>query len=137
MERWSKVTPPESIGAPPAEDVTTSTALREAKGTLSGTGASAGVARGPARVLMSLAEADRFRPGDVLVARTTMPAWTPLFAAACAVVTETGGVLGHAAVVAREYGIPAVLGVKDATALLRDGQLIEVDGSAGTVRVAG
>lgn len=139
MERWSKVTPPASIGAPRAEDDgDRPTTLKElGPREFSGTGASAGVARGSARVLMTLAEADRFRPGDVLVARTTMPACTPLFAAAAAVVTETGGVLGHAAVVAREYGIPAVLGVKDATTLLKDGQLIEVDGANGTVRVVG
>jgi pyruvate,water dikinase len=137
MERWSKVTPPAWVGAVPAMDAAPAAVLHEAKDTLTGTGASAGVARGPARVLMSLAEADRFRPGDVLVARTTMPAWTPLFAAAAAVITETGGMLGHAAVVAREYGIPAVLNVKHATTLLKDGQLIEVDGANGTVRVAG
>jgi pyruvate,water dikinase len=66
-----------------------------------------------------------------------MPAWTPLFAAACAVITETGGVLSHAAVVAREYGIPAVLNAVNATRLIRDGQLVEVDGTAGVVRIVG
>jgi len=137
MERWSTVTPPRTIGAPPpAEEPAAPAPLRDhGSQELSGNGASAGIARGPARVLMSLAEADRLRPGDVLVARTTMPAWTPLFAAACAVVTETGGVLSHAAVVAREYGIPAVLNVVDATRLLREGQPVEVDGNRGTVRV--
>ncbi len=136
MARWSQIEPPRTIGAPPAAHENPRSALKDhGPQTLSGNGASAGIARGPARVLMSLAEADRLRPGDVLVARTTMPAWTPLFAAACAVVTETGGVLSHAAVVAREYGIPAVLNVVDATRLIRDGQLVEVDGSRGTVRI--
>jgi pyruvate,water dikinase len=86
---------------------------------------------------MQLSEGHRLQPGDVLVARTTMPAWTPFFAVASAVITETGGVLSHAAVVAREYGIPAVLNVTDAARIIRDGQLIEVDGSAGVVRMLG
>jgi pyruvate,water dikinase len=92
------------------------------------------VARGPARVLASLNEAGRFKPGDVLVTRTTMPPWTPLFAVAAAVITETGGILSHAAVTAREYGLPAVLCVQNATRLIRDGQAVEVDGSKGTIR---
>lgn len=136
MARWASVTPPQTIGAPPTEEQATApTFIDGGSQQLSGSGASSGLARGPARVLMSLSEADRLRPGDVLVARTTMPAWTPLFAAACAVITETGGVLSHAAVVAREYGIPAVLNVVDATRLIRDGQPIEVDGSQGIVRL--
>jgi pyruvate,water dikinase len=137
MARWSQIKPPAHIGAPPALDESAPPGGlqdHDAK-ELRGNGASAGVARGPARVLMSLTKADRLRPGDVLVARTTMPAWTPLFAAASAVVTETGGVLSHAAVVAREYGIPAVLNVTEATRRVRDGQLVEVDGSRGIVRI--
>ena len=135
MTRWSDVEPPQIIGAAPAEEPPPSAFGDHGSQQLKGNGASSGVARGPARVLMTLAEADRLRPGDVLIARTTMPAWTPLFAAACAVVTETGGVLSHAAVVAREYGIPAVLNVASATRLIRDGQLVEVDGSQGIVRI--
>ena len=88
-----------------------------------------------ARVIRSLAEAGKLRPGDVLVVPTTAPPWTPLFATAAAVVSDTGGILSHCAVVAREYGIPAAVGTGNATALLQDGQLIEVDGDAGTVRV--
>ena len=64
-----------------------------------------------------------------------MPAWTPLFAVAAALVTEVGGVLSHPAVTAREYGLPAVLNVKNATKLIRDGQLVEVDGANGLVRI--
>ena len=78
---------------------------------------------------------DRLAPGDVLVAETTSPPWTPLFASVAAVVTDTGGALSHCAVVAREYGIPAVVGVGRATTAIADGQLIEVDGDAGVVRV--
>jgi pyruvate,water dikinase len=100
-----------------------------------GVAGSPGIARGPARVIRSLAEAGKLRPGEVLVVPTTAPPWTPLFATAAAVVSDTGGILSHCAVVAREYGIPATVGTGNATALLQDGQLIEVDGDAGTVRV--
>jgi pyruvate,water dikinase len=96
---------------------------------------SAGVARGTARVIRSLAEAGKLQPGDVLVAIATEPPWTPLFATASAIVTDSGGVLSHSAVVAREYRIPAVVGTGNATTTFKDGQLLEVDGNAGTVRV--
>jgi pyruvate,water dikinase len=75
------------------------------------------------------------KPGDVLVAATTTPAWTPLFAMASAVVTDIGGPLSHGSIVAREYGIPAVLGTGVATRRIRNGQTITVDGSAGTVTI--
>jgi len=77
------------------------------------------------------------RPGDILVAATTGPSWTPLFATVAAVVTDTGGALSHGAIVAREYGIPAVVGTGIATAVIRDGQMLEVDGGAGVVRITG
>ena len=66
-----------------------------------------------------------------------MPAWTPLFATVAAVVTDVGGITSHCAVVAREYGIPTVVGTTVATSVIRDGQLLEVDGQAGTVRILG
>src|SRR3990172_2459670 len=96
---------------------------------------SAGVARGTARVIRSLAEAGKLQPGDVLVAEFTVPPLTPLFATASAVVTDTGGGLSHSAVVAREDRIPAAGGTGRATTTFKDGQLLEVDGNAGTVRV--
>jgi pyruvate,water dikinase len=74
-------------------------------------------------------------PGDILVAETLSSAWTPLFAVVAGVVTDTGGVLGHAAVVAREYGIPAVLGTDVGTVTIQEGQLIELDGYQGIVRI--
>lgn len=104
-------------------------------GVLRGNPGSAGIARGRARVVHDLADAGRVRPGDVLVARTTAPPWTPLFATVAAVVTDAGGVLSHCAIVAREYRIPAVLGTGVATRAIPDGALVEVDGTAGTVRV--
>jgi phosphoenolpyruvate synthase/pyruvate phosphate dikinase len=73
------------------------------------------------------------QPGDVLVASITTPAWTSLFAMASGVVTDVGGPLSHSSIVAREYGIPAVLGTAVATRRIRSGQLIKVDGDAGTV----
>jgi phosphohistidine swiveling domain-containing protein len=102
---------------------------------LRGNAGSPGTVRGPAKVIHSLSEADKLRQGDVLVAGTTAPPWTPLFATAAAVVTDTGGVLSHCAVVAREYRIPAVVGCVAATTSIRDGQLLEVNGSDGVVRI--
>ncbi len=96
---------------------------------------SPGVARGRVRVLRSLADGDALAHGEILVAETTAPPWTPLFARAGAIVTDAGGILSHCAVVAREYSIPAVVGTKQATLSLRDGQLVEVDGTNGSVRI--
>ena len=102
---------------------------------LRGTGCSPGRAQGRARVLRDIEEMDRLEPGDVLVARFTDPGWTPLFSIAAAVVTEAGGLLSHAALVSREYGIPAVLAVSEATTRIPDGATVVVDGSAGTVEL--
>ena len=86
---------------------------------------------------MSLDGQERLVPGEILVCPATMPPWTPLFGIAAAVVTDHGGILSHTAIVAREYRIPAVVGTKMGTALIRDGQTITVDGSAGTVKLEG
>ncbi len=104
---------------------------------ITGMAGSAGRASGPARVIESLANAGELQAGEVLVAATTSPPWTPLFATAAAVVTDTGGILSHCAVVAREYGIPAVVGTKRSTASIKTGDLVEVDGDAGTIRIVG
>jgi pyruvate,water dikinase len=101
--------------------------------TLAGTPGSPGTATGPARVLRGPADFARAEPGDIIVCRSTDPAWTPLFAIAAGFVTETGGVLSHAAIVAREHGIPAVLGVEEATGALRDGHPVTVIGDDGLV----
>ncbi len=102
-------------------------------GGLSGTPASAGVVTGPARVILEPVGA-RLEPGEILVAPSTDPGWTPLFLTAGGLVMEMGGAMSHGAVVAREYGIPAVAGVAGATEHLTTGQLVTVDGSAGTIR---
>lgn len=102
---------------------------------IKGVGASSGRVTAPARVLSGPRDFGRMEPGDVLVARITTPAWTPLFAMASAIVTDVGGPLSHSSIVAREYGIPAVLGTGAATQRLATGQQVTVDGDAGTVTI--
>jgi pyruvate,water dikinase len=132
-----RVTPPQALPKgtvfdrfeawfPAGSDTQTGPVLR-------GTGASAGQVTAPARVLSGPADFGRMRPGDVLVASITTPAWTSLFTKAAAVVTDVGGPLSHSSIVAREYGIPAVLGTGVATRRITDGALVRVDGDAGTV----
>jgi pyruvate,water dikinase len=148
MEQFSHIAPPPMLGTAPAFEMTDGGSMVRAlfKGEMSpantsnremnkvkGLPGSAGVARGTARVIHSLAEAGKLQPGDVLIAVSTEPPWTPLFATASAIVTDSGGVLSHSAVVAREYRIPAVVGTGNATTAFQDGQLIEVDGNAGIV----
>ena len=110
---------------------------QEGGGRLSGVGASPGVYTGPARVLRSEADFDRLQPGDVLVCPITSPAWSVLFPNVGALVADEGGVLSHSAIIAREFRIPAVVATGNATALLRDGQQVTVDGTAGCVEGVG
>lgn len=102
---------------------------------LSGSGASPGVAEGVARVVAGTADFARIQTGDILVTTTTTPAWTPLFPSLAGLVTETGGILSHAAVVAREYRLPAVVGATGATAAIQDGMRIRIDGSSGAISI--
>ena len=102
---------------------------------LQGIGCSPGVTRGRAKVIRDISDTHRLEQDDVLVTFFTDPGWTPVLNLVSAVITETGGLLSHAAIIAREYGIPAVLNVRDATALLKDNQTIEVDGDKGEVRI--
>lgn len=108
--------------------------LPAAVGVLTGVGAAAGRVTGPARVVTDPATA-RVEPGEILVAPTTDPGWTPLFLTAGALVTETGAIMAHGPTVAREYGIPAVISVPDATRRIATGQVVTVDGAAGTVTI--
>src|SRR5690606_31369908 len=103
-------------------------------GALVGVPVSSGTVEGRARVILDLAWAD-LEPGDILVTAHTDPSWTPLFVTAAGLVTEVGGLMTHGAVLAREYGLPAVVGVEAATRLISDGQRIRVDGTRGTVEV--
>jgi len=100
---------------------------------LQGTGASDGTGDGPARIVLGHDDFRRVRPGDVVVTTTTTPAWTPLFPSLAGLVTETGGILSHAAIVAREYGLPTVVGAAGATRAIPDGTRIRVDGRTGRV----
>ena len=111
----------------------TSLPKRKALSQLKGVAASAGRVTGKACVLRGPADFPNMAFGDVLVAKLTTPAWTPLFARAAAIVTDVGGPLSHGSIVAREYGIPAVLGTGNATQLIQDGQTITVDGDNGVV----
>lgn len=104
-------------------------------GMLEGMPASAGRVTATARVILDLADTDRLGPGEILVTVATTPAWTPLFARAAAVVTDGGSLAAHASLVAREYGIPAVVAAGDATQRIRDGQSVTVDGGAGLVEI--
>jgi len=103
-------------------------------GALIGLGVSAGTIEGRARVILDMAEAD-LEAGDILVTTHTDPSWSPLFVAIAGLVTEVGGLMTHGAVIAREYGLPAVVGVVDATRLIRDGQRIRVHGTDGYVEI--
>jgi rifampicin phosphotransferase len=103
-------------------------------GALLGLPVSAGIVEGRARVVLDMAEAD-LEPGDILVTAYTDPSWTPLFVAIGGLVTEVGGLMTHGAVIAREYGLPAVVGVEHATRLIRDGQRIRVHGTDGYVEI--
>ena len=98
-----------------------------------GTAASAGRYRGPVRVIRGAQDFDRVREGDVLVCPTTSPSWSPILGQVGAIVADHGGMLAHPAIIAREFGIPAIVGTTDGTSKLRDGEVVLVDGTEGTV----
>jgi pyruvate,water dikinase len=144
-ERQRRLLAPLTIGRPPRLLAKELLAVVDAVRTsgpaphdaIIGQPASPGRATGPVRIVHGPDDFDRFQPGEILVARATAPAWTPLFARAVAVVTDGGTLAAHASLVAREYGIPAVVATGDATARLDDGQVVTVDGSAGTIHPPG
>jgi pyruvate,water dikinase len=110
--------------------------IQDDSGTIHGHAASPGQYTGTVRVIAGETEFSKIRPGDVVVCPITSPVWSVVFPSIGALVTDTGGILSHPAIIAREYRIPAVVGTNNATELLHDGQAVTVDGSAGTVRVA-
>ena len=114
--------PPPALAAPPSR-------------ILQGVPVSPGRVTGKARVILQADEAERVQPGEILVAPYTDPGWTPYFLAAAGIVVDVGGLLSHGSVVAREYGLPAVVNVGPATKLIRTGQRLEVDGNRGTVTI--
>jgi len=144
-EHQRRLAAPLDLGTPPRAIRTLVHGAAEAARTkpvppdaiLVGEPASPGRASGAVRIVRGPKDFGGFRDGEVLVARLTAPAWTPLFGRATAVVTDGGTLAAHASLVAREYGIPAVVGAGDATLRLRDGQAVTVDGGAGTVELDG
>jgi pyruvate,water dikinase len=102
---------------------------------LRGLGACGGSATAPAAVLMDVTESHRLTPGAVLVTRQTDPGWGPIFPLVSGLVIERGGMLSHGAIIAREFGIPSVVGVKDATRVIAHGTRIRVDGDRGVVQI--
>jgi phosphohistidine swiveling domain-containing protein len=150
LERLSEWTPPPAIGATPEAITDPMTIMlwgvttqrvqdwahaEDGGGRLTGTAASPGVVEGVARVVIHVEEIAGVRDGDVLVCPITSPAWAPIFSNVKAVVTDIGGVMSHAAIVCREYGLPAVVGTGRATAEIQTGQTIRVDGSSGIVTI--
>jgi pyruvate,water dikinase len=151
LARWSKLTPPLSVGRDPSNRAMSPAQLQfmrlfrgpatrldlpQPGDLIKGMAASRGLVTGTARVIRDLSQSDRLQPGDILVCETTSAPWTPLFAIAGAVVTDSGGILSHSAICAREYGIPCVVGTSVATRSIPDGATVTVDGTAGTVQAA-
>jgi len=150
LERLAGWTPPPALGATP-EAITDPMSImlwgvttqrvqewahaEEGGGRLTGAAASPGVVEGVARVVITVDELSTVRDGDVLVCPITSPAWAPIFTSIKAVVTDIGGVMSHAAIVCREYGLPAVVGTGRATSEITTGQTIRVDGSSGVVTI--
>lgn len=143
LDDAARQTPALVVGAPPPEDAEADPIFEKFYGTpgeqrgdgahLIGYGASPGQAAGTARVVRSAADLGRVSAGDVLVCTTTTPSWTPVFGSLAGVVTDTGGILCHAAVVAREYGLPAVVGAHLATSRIAEGSRVTLDGTTGDV----
>ena len=117
---WERL--PRLVGAAPSDGAL-----------VTGTPAAPGRATGAVRVIRGPREFDALQPGEILVAPLTAPAWTPLFNRAAGVVTDVGSLASHASIIAREYGIPAIVGCGDATARLRNGMRVTVDGATGNV----
>jgi pyruvate,water dikinase len=150
MEAMRQFTPPPALGSVPdaiTEPMTimlwgiTTERVREwAAGggdgtTLTGFAGSPGTAEGPARVILDIERLGELRPGEILVAPVTSPSWTPVFGKIAAAVSDIGGIMSHAAIVSREYGLPAVVGTGDATSRIKTGDRVRVDGDAGTVTI--
>lgn len=131
---YKKLTPPRVITSD--GEIVTGKYKREniPEGAIAGLAVSSGVIEGRARVILSMEDAD-LEDGDILVTSFTDPSWTPLFVSIKGLVTEVGGLMTHGAVIAREYGLPAVIGVQNATKLIKDGQRIRVHGTEGYVEI--
>jgi len=131
-EFWCDFEPPEALNAAGQPLPSPSQAAGEA---LTGIPASSGVARGPVRIIHRPEEAERLKPGDILVTLATDPGWTPVFPLVGGLVLVYGGQLSHGAIVAREYGVPAVVSVAEAMTRLQEGMMVTVDGSNGRITI--
>jgi pyruvate,water dikinase len=125
---------PPRVMSSDGEIITAKQTAETPSGSLTGSPVSSGIVEGRARVVLKLEE-EKMAKGDILVAPYTDPAWTALFPLAAGLVTEAGGLMTHGAVVAREYGIPAVVGVENATNVIPDGAHIRVDGTRGIIEI--
>lgn len=132
LNRWDAEAP----WVPGAGEKVDAAAAEASLSVLTGMSACPGQVQGPARVVRSASESSRLKFGDILVTEHTDPGWTPLFALVKGLVIEKGGLLSHAAIIAREFGIPAVIGVKNACSLVADGEVIRLDGGAGKVSIS-
>jgi pyruvate,water dikinase len=150
LHRCRQLKPPPFVGTPPTGhppanpviDVISHHALlqrpvapTEDPQALSGYAASPGCVTGAVRILRSINEVSKLQPGDILVTAMTTPIWTSVFMNVAGIITDNGGMLSHAAIVAREMGIPAVVGTGKASRMLQDGQIVTLDGTAGQVRI--
>lgn len=147
FQRWEQLAPPPFLGTVPDLSLLPPEMLpmirhfmglrlpEVSQGVLKGAGASRGIATGAARIIRTLDEAEKLEPGDIMVCVTTAPPWTALFAIAGAVVTDTGGVMSHSGICAREFAIPCVVGTQLGTHVIPDGATVTVDGEAGTVTI--
>ncbi len=137
LSRNEELEPPEFFLTPKGEYYMADGYAQDGRPTmgLTGMGVSGGKRIGRVRIVLDPSSGHGLKDGDILVTRTTDPGWTPLFFIAGGLVLEKGGMLSHGAIVAREFGIPAIVDMKGATRILKDGQLVEVDGNAGTVKV--
>ncbi len=131
---YAKLTPPRVMTTDEGIITSTYDEKNSSKNALPGLAVSAGVVEGRARVVASMEDAD-IKEGDILVTRFTDPSWTPVFVSIKGLVTEVGGLVTHGAIIAREYGLPAVVSVENATTLIKDGDIIRVDGTEGYVEV--
>jgi pyruvate,water dikinase len=147
MREW---TPPPALGRMPGEITEPSMIMlwgitnervgswldsSQESGVVSGIGGSPGVAEGPARVVLSARQIDELKPGEILVAPSTSPSWTPVFGIIAAAVLDTGGTMCHASIIAREYGLPAIVGTGTATRRIKTGDLLRVDAHRGCVTI--
>lgn len=137
LERYAAMEAPQRLGKQEEEeeDRGETQVTPDEPGVVAGVGVSPGRARGPVRIVLSDTDFGTVQPGDVVVCRSSNLSWVPVIAIACALVTDVGGPLEHAAVIAREFGIPAVIDAKRAFDVLVNGQIVEVDGGEGLVRL--